>query len=315
MKKVNYFIANTPFHIFVSDQIISQFFPEDQNEIIITVNNKNIIKKTHYIFVRRGVKTLWDIFRLKRRIKKNINSAFFFVPHFSNLLSQLFLDYSGKYDRPINIYYEGVALFYVSNVNVSFSTYLKRSFLGLFLGFSYKREMPLYPDNICSNMDCYSPIIDMCLKFRKVNKIDFPTHNLKKGEGILFLTSNKISANAFSVIKSYFEVLEKNSDIYIKPHYELSFDSINEIVELLQSYNFENVYLLDKFTPIESLWENLKLKGIVSQHYSSALINFRCVYGYDLPIVILEKVCANKGVFEELASRFQILFYNDESVI
>lgn len=313
--KINYFIANTPFHIFVSDQIISQFFPEDQNEIIITVNDKNIIKKTHYIFIRRGAKTLLDIFKLKRCLRKNINSAFFFVPHFSNLMSQFLLHYSEKYGRPISVYYEGVALFYNSSVKISFSTYLKRSFIGLFLGFSYKREMSLYPNNICNDVECYSPITDTYFKFCKVNKINFPAQKLKKGEDILFLTSNKMSADTFSIIKSYFKVLEKNSDIYIKPHYELSFDSINKIVELFKSSNFKNVYLLNKFTPIESLLENLKLKGIVSQHYSSALINFRCIYGYDLSIVILDKVCANKEVFEELASRFQILFYNDESAI
>lgn len=315
MKKINYFIANTPFHIFVTEQIISQFFPKDQNKIIITVNHKTIIKKSHYIIIRRGVKTLLDVFSLKRHIEKNINSAFFFVPHFSNLLSQLFLKYSGKYFRPISVYYEGVALFYNSNVYVSFPTYFKRSLLGFFFGLFYKKDMLLYPDYICSNIECYSPIIDTYLKFLKVNKINFPTHKLKKGEDILFLTSNVVDAELFSSIKSYFEGLEKNSDIYIKPHYELSFDSVNKIVELLESVDFRNVYLLDKFAPIESLWKDLKLKGIVSQHYSSALINFRCIYGYDLPILILEKVYTDRGVFGELASRFHILFYNDGSVI
>lgn len=303
-RKINIFCVNTPFQEFVVNQIISQYLDNECNIIISTIINSKGNKRT--IVVSSSLYSLLQVRVLLHHIINNIQKCTFFVPHLSSLFSSLFYGLSLKYNRPINVFYEGIALYYESIMKQSFFLRIKRKIQCFLIGEPYHYYESLYPKDFVDRVDiCYAPNRILLDKYKKICIVKFRQEEVIYNQAILLLLSNEVSSSVETKLIDKVKNLIKEEYIevlYLKPHYELDDITIKHIENSLYSVGIKNVVTLNKSLPIESLYTKISFKMVISQAFSSALINMKLIFPEQPKMYILEK---DKETIE-IANKFEL---------
>ena len=285
---MNVFVVNTPFQLYVVKHIILQYFSSDKNLIVSTIKKG---KYNDVISVTSGIKGLFKTRNLLWKIKRNISDISFVVPHMGNLFSSYFFDLSREYNRPISVYYEGIALFYDPVIANKKAKY-KRMLLGLLLGIRYKHYEQLYPQSFVNAVDyCYSPTTKLLEKYKMVRILSFKSLQHKKRNGILFLTSDEINHHEIVECVKLIEKLNNTeiSSIYIKPHYSLDGKSLHKFVEMLKNTAKCEIVILENNIPIEQYFEKLQFKHMICQRFTSAIVNIKFIYKDEIECIVVNK--------------------------
>lgn len=296
MNRSNFFIVNTPFQLYVVRCIINQYFKSSQfkNCIITTFKPKDSVD---VMMVRRGIIGLIDIWRIKKVITKNINNAYFFIPHMNNLLSPYLWNLSLKYDRQISVYYEGVALFYNPIVRTNWMILLKRYSVSVLLRLKYRNYNQLFPNELCKKAYCYTPIEEYCKKFVLTYRFSLQFVSLNKENNLLLILSPSLKEEDVISIKKNILLYLGNHQcrlIYVKPHLQSSMNMVQMLCSELSLSIDCKIVLLNKKMPIECLYSKISFTAIISQHFSSVLINVRLLYGNDVDIILLSEIKQNE---------------------
>ncbi|MDR2010304.1 MAG: alpha-2,8-polysialyltransferase family protein [Bacteroidales bacterium] len=306
----NIYIANTPFHLFVINTIIDNYYSNEnkyRNIVVSTVSNGfyDNIKSSEVKRINRGLLSIRDIRKVKRIILKGENMHFF-VPHLSNLFSSYFYHLSCNNKGNISVYYEGIALLYPSQIKKLFFVNFRRRFIAFCSGIYYKYWETLYPAELCKNAVCYSPFNVKENRFRELRKISF--NRLPKTSNtsnILILTSITTSNDSIcKIIDEVKNLMDKNTKyIYIKPHYKNK-NIEKSVTDIKEKLRMDQVILLSKSIPIELLIDNIDIKFIVSQHFSSALLNLSLFF--DLKDIVVIEDIRNEYI-KEIAVSYNII--------
>ena len=203
---MNVFVVNTPFQLYVVKQTILQFYPSDENMILSTIKCG---KYNDVISISSGIKGLFKTRNVLRHIKRNISDISFIVPHLGNLFSSYFFELSREYNRPISVYYEGIALFYDPVIENKKAKY-KRFLEGILLGINYKHYEQLYPQSFVNAVEyCYSPTTKLLEKYKMVRILSFKSLHCDDDNNILFLTSDVISPQEMEECVALIEKINK----------------------------------------------------------------------------------------------------------
>lgn len=305
---MNIFVVVTPFHLFVVRRIIEQYYVDDENLIVSTIKQEIDTKDLNVLHIERTLKGILHVWQFKCYLKRNMQKMAFFVPHLGTLFSSYMFELSKKYGRPINVYYEGLAMFYdpvVPNVKAK----RERMLAGLLMGIRYIHHSQLYPDDFVKRAACCFSPKNICLeKYRCVKLIELKAHHEKDSSNILVLTSNtatlRVVVDVCGLIGKYCDG-RKDRTVYVKPHYELSEQMVQCYVEHAKSLNVGEIVLLDKFQPIEVLYSTFSFGTIISQAFSSALINANMIFGDGLRIVIYDKNTIVREVVEKMKLAYE----------
>lgn len=305
---MNIFVLTSPFHFFVVRRIISQYYPNDENLIISTIKGERDYSGLRVVNVGHSLSGIIQAWKLKFFIIKHIETSSFFIPHLGTLFSSFLNELSIRYNRPINIYYEGIALFYDSVVP-NLKAKRKRKLMGALMGIKYHHHEQLYPMELKQRASfCFTPK-DICLDgYREVKIVSLKTKCEGNSKNILILTSNtatyEVAVEVCNLLPKYCKVHDGRA-IYIKPHYELPDSMINCYIDQAESKKVGKVVLLDKYQPIEELYNTFSFGTIISQVYSSALINAQIIFGDELKIVIYDKKTIVHDVAEKMGMKYE----------
>lgn len=305
VKNINCFCVNTPFQGLVVENIIQQYLFEDTNIVVSTVSTDNCIVTYR---ISKTFKGALEMNRLFYYLKNNIERVFFYVPHLGSTLASLFNDMSLKYNRPINVYYEGIALYYNPLVKQSLTTRIVRSLLCLAVGKKYKAHEVLYPLDFVKRVDtCYAPKNILLGKYSRVKEFNFKVSYRTDKGNLLVLLSNHLneSLNA-KIIECIKENLDKNSTVvYVKPHYELGSEMIDTLVDQIESkVSGVNLSILDKDRPIELFYSSISFSKVISQEFSSALVNMHLILDKCPQILIIDKSFIPKDIAEKFGLEY-----------
>lgn len=292
MVSMNVFVLVTPFQLYVVKRIISQYHREAENLIVSTIKGERDFGNLNVVSITRGIKGFYDTWKLKRFIINNINSLSFFIPHVGTLFSSYFFELAKKYNRPINVFYEGIAMFY-DPVVPNLKAKRERMLMGMLMGIKYHHYEQLYPDEFIHKVEyCYSPVKINLDRYKNVRIIDLKKQKGIVSRNILILTSNtatkEIIDGLCSMIPNYCKGNEQIT-IYVKPHYSLPNNMVDYYMKKVCSLNIDKVVLLNKMQPIEELYSSFSYGTIISQVFSSSLINAKIIFGDDIRIVIYQK--------------------------
>ena len=296
---MNVFVVNTPFQLYVVKHLISQYFSSNKNFILSTIKEG---KYNDVISITSGIKGLFKTKNVLSYIKQNIFDISFIVPHLGNLFSSYFFDLSKEYNRPISVYYEGIALFY-DPVVVNKKAKYKRIFQGILLGFKYKHYEQLYPQSFVNSVEyCYSPTTKLLGKYKNVRIINFKSLHCDDETNILFLTSDVFSPNEIEACVDYIVKINKTekTKIYIKPHYALDERFLQKFVKTLKVTARSEVVVLEKDIPIEQYYETLSFKYLICQRFTSAIINVKFIFKDKVECVVINKEDTPFDMLKEL---------------
>lgn len=301
---MNVFVVNTPFQHYVVRKIVEQYFSSADNMIISTISGNSGHQEANTVTISHGVRGLPIARKVLRRVRRNVHSTCFYIPHLGNLFSSVFYKWAKRYHRPISVYYEGVALFY-DPVIPNHREKRKRLLQGLLLGVCYKHYEQLYPDELLNDtVCCYSPVLSPLLdKYKSVRKIDFLKKDMSMANSnILLLTSDEANDDEINSCVSDVKGYVNGSDqiIYIKPHYALSPDKVNLYVEKLREIGDIQVNLLDKHIPIEELFDEISFKHVICQRFTSSIINMSFIFGNNIICRVTEKESVPMEMINEL---------------
>lgn len=289
---MNIFNVTTPFQLFVTRKIVTQYCSLDRNLIVSSIKKDDLKNCKDVYQINCDALSMIKMWKLKRIIKKNIIDISFFVPHLGTLMGSYFFELAKKHNRPINVYYEGIALYYnpfVPNKNAK----KKRLFMGVLWGIRYKHHEQLFPDDFVKHVNyCFAPKKTGLEKYKEVKLVELGSLIHNNSENVLILTSCTIKD---SVIDDLFERTKEfikddvTQKIYVKPHYNMPTDQIKKVIESLRGLGCEEIVLLKKDTPIEEFYDSISFGSIISQAFSSALTNVSLIFGDSVKIFVCEK--------------------------
>lgn len=293
---INIFCTNTPFQLFMVRNIINNHFKNNQN-IIVSTYTDGIDKDLYYI-KKIDIK---KVLKLKSFIKKNIKEIQFFIPHTGSFFSSYFYHISLIKSAPINVYYEGIAMFY-DPIKYNHIQNIKRIIYGLVCGIIYKIHYRLYPQRLIDIAKaCYSPISIGLEKYKKIVEVkcNLVNYNVTNTiNNVLLILSPSINNKEIELISKKI-LVSRFEKIYIKPHFELSQKNLDELVK-----NFNNndikYEIINKNIPAEIFFMNNPINSIISQHFSSALINLRILFNSHIPITVINKYTIPKEIIKKL---------------
>lgn len=297
----NIFVVNTPFQLYVVKCIIDQHLGEDKNIILSTIRDRECDDVYNIPHGIKGVLRGWGFLK---KVKRHIEESAFFIPHLGNLFSSYFFDLSVRYNRPISVYYEGIALFY-DPVVINKKAKKKRLLQGLLMGIHYNHYDQLYPkellDHVCC---CYSPVeTNLLNKYKAVKKVDFIQRgNVCDNSNVLLLTSDSATDD---VIKGCVLEVERyldnsNQIVYVKPHYALNDYLVEKFANSFKAIDNINVVLLDKHKPIESFFDTISFKHVVCQQFTSSIVNMNFIYGKALVCKVIDRKSIPIDIIKEL---------------
>src|SRR5690606_9515934 len=176
----NVFIANTPFQMYVIDILIGKYFQRNKN-IVFSTSTGRVKSTNNYEIVyidRDFIRSVRGTIAFKKRIDEILEyNPRFFLPHVNNLLSYYCYQLAQENSKlGINIYYEGVALFYDPRVPIKMMTIIKRKILSTFLRLKYKYCSALFPPQLREIATAYSPMSSFTSSFKNIVEFDFPTN-------------------------------------------------------------------------------------------------------------------------------------------
>ena len=300
MKKcTNIFIANTPFQIFVIRLIINTYYKDNGFKNIVFATCPIGVSDDIYA-IRHGLNSVKDLLFMKNVVKNCLtDDVQFFIPHLSNLVSNYFYNVANKEKKSINVYYEGIAQFYHPNVKIDKRILLKRKFISSICGLGYEARTEFYPEDLTDIATFYTPVPELCIDCKKKETFEFPHKVIVENDNILFLSSNKMDditkKEALSLIK---QMVLANSIVYFKPHYELSDEVIMQLKDNSKSEGI-NLVLLDKHRNIEQFYDELSFSKVISQEFSSALVNMKLIFQNQVSVRVMK---APSGIGEKLCS-------------
>lgn len=304
---MNIFTVVTPFQLFVVRKIISQYFSNDNNIIISTIKGGNDKEDTDVYQISKRLTGFAKAWRMKWLIHTHMNDVSFFVPHLGTLFASYFYELAKKYNRPINVFYEGIALYY-DPVVPNIAAKKKRLLFGLLYGLIYKHHEQLFPCDFVERVSgCYAPSNTNLEKYSNVRLINLSNEGSQSGkDNILLLTSNVASEKTIDGVLSLLDNFERidSYTLYLKPHYELDSDFIGQYIQKVRARKIGKVVLLSGKTPVEELYKDIPFKVILSQAFSSALVNAKFMLEKDVKFYIYDKQSVNK----ELAEMFDIVY-------
>lgn len=301
IQKHNIFIAFTPFHHYVINNIINQYFSNDYNCFISTVKG-DLIPNKHifYIRIRRNMLGIFDMLKAKKIIKKYImiNTTEIFIPHLNQLLTSYIYDLRNKYLFKISVYYEGIAIFYEIK-----KKYLERTIIrklaGIILGYNFKPFPYLFTEELKRTAIVYTPIPECTIPFMEKRKISLNSFNIKYAlnslNNILIILPPSINKEYYlkrkyeSITKILFNKKYNNYIFYIKPHYNtIRKDYQRVFAELSQNLGYNRVRSLSPEITVEEFILTGKFSVIISQYFSSALINAKLIFN-EIEVILLEE--------------------------
>lgn len=292
MSKINYFVANTPFQVYSIEQTVKIFFSDGYlNVIYTTFPLGRVSDYAQLLTIRRGVMSIVDLIRMKREIEKQAKGDIaFFIPHLSNLISNYFFNVSIRYNKPINVYYEGTAQFCpwgdAFSIRVLIRS-LKRKLISLICGMRYEERKEIFPKELTTRATFYTPEPDLCIECKEKRKFNFPQKTMRDNNNILFISSNIMEED---VIDEVVRILKKayttGMVVYVKPHFEVQDAAILKLLDQLRRMELK-VELLDKKNNIELYYDSLLFSRVLSQECSSALINIKLIFKDQILINVL----------------------------
>lgn len=297
----NVFVVNTPFQLYVVRHIIHQYFVSDNNLILSTIKKTNA---NDIVGVSPNIKGYLKAWKLIYHVKRNIKDISFFIPHLGNLFSSYFFELSVKYGRPVSVYYEGLALFYDPVVPNRNAVPFRK--LGAFLlGAKYNHHEKLYSQELIEKaVACYSPTNNALLKkYHDVKIITFGrVKKNKANNNILFLTSDTATLKEIAACKRDVEsvVFGIGQLLYIKPHYALPPEMLRKFEKSLSEISGLSISILDKSIPMEELYDTISFNNVISQRFSSAVINLKFIYGDDVKCKITNTSSIPMDIVKEL---------------
>ena len=298
MKKgANFFVANTPFQIYVIGLITKSYFQDSEWDNIIFATCP--LKKTAGTYpIRHGMMVAKDLLRMKRIVKEKLEgNVQFFIPHLCNLISNYFYNVAREKNKPLNVFYEGLAQFYYPDVRIKNKSLLERKLISSIFGLGYEARTEFFPKELTEISVFYTPIPELCIDCKQKIIFEFPRKLVVENNNVLFLSSNKMDerviSEALSLLK---QIYRTDSVLYFKPHYELPNETIKLVTQHLQKDGF-NFVLLDKYRNIEQYYEELSFSRVLSQEFSSALVNIKLVYQDQVVVKVMKKP---KGVGEKI---------------
>lgn len=301
---MNVFVIVTPFQLYVVRRIISQYHHRGEDNLIVsTIKGERDFGILNVASISRGIKGFYDTWKLKRFIINNINSLSFFIPHVGTLFSSYFYELAKKYNRPINVFYEGIAMFY-DPVVPNLKAKRERILMGMLMGIRYHHYEQLYPDELIHKTEyCYSPVNINLDKYNSVRIIDLKKEKEEISNNILILTSNtatkEIVDGICTMIPQYYLDNEQIT-IYVKPHYSLPDNMVDYYIKKIRSLERDKVVLLNKMQPIEELYSSFSFGIIISQVFSSSLINAKIIFGNKIKITIFQKETINSEIAKKM---------------
>lgn len=300
---MNVFVLVTPFQLFVVRRLISQYHREEDNLIVSTIKGKRDFGTLNVVRISRGIKGFYKTWKLKRFLINYIDSLSFFIPHVGTLFSSYFFELAKVHNRPINVYYEGIAMFY-DPIRPNLKAKRERMLMGALMGIRYRHYEQLYPDDLIHNAEyCYSPVNINLDRYKRIRIIDLKKQESKISSNILVLTSNtatkEIADGVCAMIPQYCKDNEQIT-IYVKPHYSLPDNMVDYYLEKVRSLRNDKVVLLNKMQPIEELYSSFSFGTIISQVFSSSLINAKIIFGDDIRIIIYQKDTINIDIANKM---------------
>ena len=296
MNNSNFFIVNTPFQGYVVDRIIEQYFSSNiYNNVVFSTCMLDTSSSTNVFRIRRGFLGIIDIKKMKDIILKDIRKSSFFIPHLNNLFSPYFFYLSKNYNRPINVYYEGIALFYSPLVRFNRFLQYKRCIISIFTGIEFKKYDCFFPKELVQMATCFTPIESFCKQYPQIYKINLQQSNFCNKNNLLFLLPPRIAKDDICDIRKYFNSYSGNK-IFIKPHYNSLNSDINYIYKILKLVTKKEIVLLSKIIPIENLYKTIAFNKIIALHFSSALVNAKLLFNSEVEIEILNEI-QNKEIY------------------
>ncbi|MGX1753732.1 hypothetical protein [Sphingobacterium sp. NPDC055346] len=242
----------------------------------------------------------------------------FFVPHVNNLLS--YYCYYLSLENPnlgINVFYEGLALFYDPKIRVKKLTILKRKIMSNLIGLNYKYIESLFPKELRELAKVYSPSIEFTSPFKQVCEFEFPikfdlnNKVLGNSQKSLILgcplMNNEQMEKTFDTICRVYN-LNTDENYLFKPHFEALKGAISELKQFISNHKYP-IEILEgkKNMPIELLIEEgLNINNIHSIYISSALINLKLMFGNSMQIYVYN-VPKNKKI-KEISEKLGIVF-------
>lgn len=294
-RTINWFVANTPFQVFVIRMIIKEYFKDVlqfDNYILSTVREKS--EKNNLNTKIIDVSSLKKVVSNKKILKSiGKEKCSFFVPHLNNFFSEYLFSLSQRNNIEINVYYEGTALYYDPVVKLKATTIFKRKILGLLLKHKYRYYKQLFPHEFVRKVNiCYAPKNINLDKYKEIRLIHFDIQTPKQSNNILLLTSiditNQNLKKLVSIACLYKKEQNESQIIYIKPHYEFPISKIEMLYNDLKDKGFSKIIVLKKNIPIESLYSSISFEMVVCQQFTSAIINMNLIFGNKIHIKIMD---------------------------
>lgn len=286
--KTHIYIVNTPFQAMIVDTIVNTLFALDRNIVYTTLVEANI-KNAEVRKCRRNLLSIIDCFYFKREIKKEHQQCQldFFLPHVNNLLSAFCYNFALENQNKLNVYYEGIALFYDPIVYISKKDFFLRKIVGFLSTIGYDYNSKLFPTELRDVATTYSPLPSFT-HFRKVVKFRFSTKEIDIYDSILLIGTRLCYKDELDNLFTKMElllVMESNIDtIHFKPHFKSNKKFIDLFV--LNYKTRIKLIVINKDMPIESLSLYSKVYSI---QFSSALINLKLINA-NVDIEILSNV-------------------------
>lgn len=306
--QVNYFVANTPFQLLALSNIITTYYNTSQykNYIVSTVKADIKVQNANIYLIRRGIFAVYDIFLLKKKLISSLHESTFFIPHLNNLFSSYFYYLSQKNNRQIHVYYEGIALFYKPHIKLSSKIHLKRYILAKLSGIYYTKHTEFYTDALLKNAYCFTPVPKLCNHFSNPKLFKFKKFPLSASHHILILINFAICEEDINfLIKELKLNKKKGGIIYLKPHYSLDKKNLILISNVLKKEFGVESCILDKYKPIEEYYDKISFDTVISQTYSSALINMKLIFGEEINIFVMKQSINSE--IEHIFSHFNLV--------
>lgn len=274
-KKVHIYIVNTPFQGYIVNLIINNFMRNDVNIVYTTISSCNI-DNAKIFEIRRNIYSVLDCIRFRREIEKlhRLFSLDFYIPHLNNLLSMYCYNFVLENHNRLNVYYEGIALFYDPYIKISRLELYKRKFISTISQLNYNHSDRLFSQKIREFGISYTPIPELS-DFNEKIKLSLPFKSIENENSTLIIGGPLLrNGDLVELINKLTYLVEINrlTEIHYKPHFR---SKKNNLKKIFNHFNNKiNIFILDKNIPVESY---PLFSDIYAFHLSSALINIRLI--------------------------------------
>ncbi len=296
---INYFLTYRPFHVTYVTEITTTKLFDDDNRIInhfsepVELSSLSCFSRVLNVpvsfFARRAAfRTIIQEWQQELSTGKAIQ---IFIPHTLGMLSNFaFFRLAKAYPNlRINIYYEGVILFYSYHHDYlrNLKYYTTRYISGLISGIPYtiqKQLLNLYDERVTK---VYSPFIEIPVQPEKIVKVDLKKVQFEPQATTCILLGLDLGkgfdADSRKIVNAIFDRLQAEDIqlVYMKDHPS---EKSKYFYEVAEERGIAMKPIKDK-APIETIIGNYQ-PGWVFSIWSSAMINLTSVAPKELNLVV-----------------------------